>query len=94
MKNLIILILIFVVIAMGGYLIVNNKNLEINSSTTPSSPADNNGFKTFTFDSFHGRTNVSDKFQFQYPATWYNEGQYFSPEKIKYYDLYSVKAPL
>ena len=52
------------------------------------------GVKTFVFDNFHGNPNVSLKFQFQYPASWYNEGQYFSPQKIDYYDQYSVKAPM
>lgn len=65
---------------------------------TPS-PTDNSdqmkdGFKTFTFDSFHGSTDISDKFRFQYPANWFNEGQYFSPQKIQFYDLHSVKAPI
>ena len=52
-----------------------------------------NSTKTFVFDNFHGSKNISDKFSFQYPTNWHNEGQYFSPEKIEYYDLYSVKAP-
>ena len=62
-------------------------------------PVDNKGdgsggLKTFTFDSFHGSSDVSDKFQFQYPANWYNDGQYFSPQKIQFYNMFTVKAPI
>lgn len=52
------------------------------------------GFKTFTFNSFHGNTDISDKFTFQYPADWYNDGQYFSPKKIEHYNLFTAKAPV
>ncbi len=51
-------------------------------------------FKTFVFDNFHGSVDISDKFQFQYPADWFNEGQYFSPQKIQYYTKYEAKAPV
>lgn len=50
--------------------------------------------KTFIFDAFHGSTNISSNFQFLYPMNWQNDGQYFSPEKIEYYSLYNVKAPV
>ena len=56
--------------------------------------SDNSTIRIFTFDNFHGATDISDKFQFSYPSALYNEGQYFSPQKIEYYDLYSVKAPI
>ena len=56
-------------------------------------PPDLGGVKTFVFDNFHGSKNISLKFQFQYPAFWNNEGQYFSPQKIDHYDLFSVRAP-
>src|SRR3989338_5139143 len=52
------------------------------------------GLKTFVFDSFHGSTDVSDKFTFKYPADWYNDGQYFSPQKIQHYNLFTAKAPI
>jgi len=52
------------------------------------------GLRTFVFDSFHGSTNISDKFQFQYPADWYNDGQYFSPVKIQYYNQFTARAPI
>src|SRR3989344_6691806 len=51
-------------------------------------------FKTFVFDNFHGSADISDKFQFQYPADWFNESQYFSPQKIQYYTKYEAKAPI
>lgn len=53
-----------------------------------------NGLKTFVFDNFHGSTDISDKFTFQYPADWYNDGQYFSPQKIQHYNLFTAKAPV
>ncbi|MDP2647681.1 MAG: hypothetical protein Q8P35_00335 [Candidatus Yanofskybacteria bacterium] len=52
------------------------------------------GYKTFVFDNFHGSTDISDKFEFQYPANWFNESQYFSPQRIQYYTKYEVKAPI
>ncbi|HXK40905.1 MAG TPA: hypothetical protein VJ046_02285 [Candidatus Paceibacterota bacterium] len=51
-------------------------------------------YKTFVFDRWHGSTDISDKFQFQYPADWFNEGQYFSPQKIQFYTKYEAKAPI
>ncbi len=72
----------------------------IADGVTPTpSPAPNNneikdGLKTFTFDSFHGSADISDKFTFQYPADWYNDGQYFSPQKIQHYNLFTAKAPI
>lgn len=71
----------------------------ISSTTNTPQPAtsnsqEKNGFKIFTFVSFHGSSEISDKFKFQYPASWHNEGQYFSPEPIQFYDLYTVKAPI
>ena len=57
-------------------------------------PPDNSTVKTFIFDNYHSITDISSPFQFNYPSTIYNEGQYFSPQKIERYDLYSVKAPI
>ncbi|MDP3696618.1 MAG: hypothetical protein Q8R55_01140 [Candidatus Taylorbacteria bacterium] len=61
---------------------------------TDHSNQEKDGFKTFTFDNFHGSTDISDKFEFQYPANWHNEGQYFSPQKIQFYNMFTVKAPI
>lgn len=33
-------------------------------------------------------------FQFKYPANWYNDGSYFSPQPIEYLEIGSVKAPV
>lgn len=68
-------------------------------TTLTPSPMDNSDqakddFKTFTFNSFHGSTGISDKFEFKYPADWYNDGQYFSPRKIQHYNLFTAKAPV
>lgn len=99
--------LLFLVIIIFGYFIFIKKqsgNSQVPALIAPSviftsQPVNNNdqasdGLKTYIFNNFHGSTNISDKFQFQYPANWYNEGQYFSPQKIQFYDLYSVKAPI
>lgn len=50
--------------------------------------------KTFVFNNFHGLNLGGGVFKFNYPAHWGNEGQYFSPIRIKYYDLVSVDAPV
>lgn len=95
-----IIILSFVIIAAAsGYFVFIKKDFENTAANIQTGVNKNNiqesgGYKTFTFDNFHGSTDISDKFQFQYPANWHNEGQYFSPEKIQFYDLYSVKAPI
>ena len=103
------LIIFFIAITgIAGYFFLSNKKVENNLSslilTVPSAMpridvSDNknggtNGLKTFTFDNFHGSTDISDKFQFQYPADWFNESQYFSPQKIQYYTKYEVKVPI
>lgn len=51
-------------------------------------------FKTYTFNQFHGEKVEGGGFTFQYPSSWHNNGQYFSPRKIKYYDNLSVDAPV
>ena len=65
----------------------------INSEQENKKTTSINGLKTFIFDNFHGSSNISPKFQLEYPANWQNDGQYFSPQKIEYYDQYSVRAP-
>lgn len=52
------------------------------------------GLKTYHFNNFHGENVFGGGFEFQYPANWYNNSQYFSPQKIKYYDIVSVDAPV
>lgn len=98
MKKIIILSgLIFVVVA--GYFVFV-KNQSDNFVTTDNQIAQvaqtipNGEYKTFIFNNWHGSTDISDKFQFQYPADWYNEGQYFSPEKIRFYTKYEAKAAI
>ena len=100
-------ILVIIIISLVGYIIFLKSHLGGESSITVLDTPENlmlgsttavsnntSGTKTFVFDNFHGSKNISDKFSFQYPNNWHNEGQYFSPEKIEYYDLYSVKAPI
>ena len=63
-------------------------------STPLISSGDSNGLKTFQFHNFHGVDLGDAGFEFQYPADWYNDNQYFSPQKIKYYDIISSDAPV
>lgn len=85
-----IFVLFFVVIAVTvGYFIFYKKQVENGQPEQK-----NTGLKTFTFDNFHGSADISDKFKFQYPANWYNDGQYFSPQKIQYYNKFNVRAPI
>lgn len=109
MKKVAIIILFAVIAGVSGYFMLDKKQTENNhqtalilvspSPTASSDPSDNSGevkdgFKTFTFDNFHGSTDISDKFSFQYPASWHNDGQYFSPQKILFYNQFTVKAPI
>lgn len=50
--------------------------------------------KVFRFNSFHGQDLGGGGFEFEYPDSWKNDGQYFSPEKINHYDIVSVDAPV
>ena len=86
-----IIFLILAVVAVVAYFIFVAKNSE-NVSTVQS--AKDSKLKTFTFNNFHGSTDISDKFEFQYPANWHNDGQYFSPQKIQYYNKFNIKAPI
>jgi hypothetical protein len=94
----IVMIVLLAVAAGGGYFVRGNvaRPQDVSASPTPAAVVSTGDgkVKTYTFDNFHGSTDISDKFRFQYPASWSNEGQYFSPQKIQYYDLYSVKAPI
>lgn len=54
---------------------------------------DRSGWKIFEFNNFHGE-KITDGFRFSYPTTWFNNDQYFSPVKIKFYDISSPDAPV
>ena len=83
-KRVVILFFITIIVAIGGYYVfVKNDSVQ-----------ENKAYKTFIFDNFHGSTDINDKFKFQYPASWYNDGQYFSPQKIQYYNKFNIKAPI
>ncbi len=98
-KKISIVLFFVVVTALAGYFGFLKKQPQNSEFVSPASEPANDGqetkeFKTFVFDNFHGNTDISDKFQFQYPIDWYNEGQYFSPQKIQHYTKYEVKAPI
>lgn len=97
-KIAVVILFVVIAVAAGYFIFIKKQPGNITPTSTPqptgSVHQESNGLKTFIFDSFHGSSDVSDKFQFQYPANWFNEGQYFSPQKIQFYDLYSVKAPI
>lgn len=93
----IIIIFIFLGGIGAGYFIFSEKKSEkdLKGSITQSAQIEEKeGYKTFIFDNFHGSSEISPKFQFQYPAKWYNDGQYFSPAKIEFYNLFTAKAPI
>ncbi len=99
MKKIAIIILFVVTTVAASYFVFIKKQSGNTASTPTPRPTagisrESNGLKTFISDNFHGSTDISDKFQFQYPADWHNEGQYFSPQKIQYYTKYEVKAPI
>lgn len=102
MKKTPIFVLLVMVTVMISYFIFTEERVENKNGLTPTTivtavtaeSQEKEGLKTFTFNSFHGSSEISDKFKFQYPANWHNEGQYFSPQKIQFYDLYTVKAPI
>lgn len=97
-----VVVIFFVAIAgVSGYFMFDKKEPALITDDSTSTPAPINNpdqakdsFKTFTFDSFHGSTDISDKFKFQYPANWHNDSRYFSPQKIQYYNMFTVKAPV
>lgn len=96
-KKIAVIILFMAIVAAAGYFIFVKNQLggpALIDNAVQESGQESNGLKTFKFDKFHGSTDISDKFQFQYPANWHNEGQYFSPHKIQYYNQFTVKAPI
>ncbi len=109
-RNIFYLAIAGILVIAGGYLASGKKNqpggqsaggllekaIEFSSGpdTTPTEKISDSGQKTFVFNSFHGIDFGNGGFQFEYPANWYNDGQYFSPIPIKYYDLVSVDAPI
>lgn len=99
MKKTPILVFLVMAVATVGYFVFTEERVENKSGLVPAATiaAENqekDGLKTFVFDNFHGSTAISDKFKFQYPASWDNEGQYFSPQPIQFYNLFTVKAPI
>src|SRR5437016_208119 len=103
MKIFLTNLLTAIIILVICYFAFSKSNSNNNFASTPSSdiatstevqdaPVDNGEIKTFVFDNFHGSL-VSYKFQMTYPSYMNNDGQYFSPQKIEHYDLYSVTAP-
>mgnify|MGYP001594878093 FL=1 len=100
-SNKIIPILILVIALAGYFGFFRNQSEDFvtkNSQTNQTAQIvqnDSEGeHKTFILDQWHGSTDISDKFQFQYPADWFNESQYFSPQKVRYYTKYEAKAPI
>lgn len=89
-------ILFVAIFAVSAYFVFVKENLKNTDKLQQAANNDqqSSGLKTFIFDNFHGSSDVSDKFRFQYPANWYSDGQYFSPQKIQFYDIYSVKASI
>jgi hypothetical protein len=99
------LILIILLAVISGYFIFSgnqskDKIPEISSPVVPAgadhqsgTPAEP-GHKKFVFNNFHGSTDISDKFEFQYPENWHNDGQYFSPQRVEHYTLFTAKAPV
>lgn len=73
------------------------EKITLDRQTTPAvdgqSGKATSGWKTFKFDNFHGE-NTGGGFSFDYPASWKNDGQYFSPVKIYHYDIVSTDAPM
>ncbi len=66
----------------------------LQASSSPSPEIQNSNSKTFIFENFHGEKVDGGGFKFDYPKSWYNNGQYFSPQRVKFYDLLSVNAPM
>lgn len=97
-KKAAIVSLFLIIVAMSGYFIFVKKQIEkadhISNGSVENENQENKESKAFTFDSFHGSSDISDKFKFQYPANWHNDGQYFSPVKVEYYNQFTVKAPI
>ncbi len=48
----------------------------------------------FKFHIFHGQDLGSAGFELNLPVGWYNDDQYFSPQKINHYDITSTDAPV
>src|SRR3989344_5612854 len=101
-KNLkkigIVLLFVITAVLIGYFGFFRNKSEDFVTTDDKTAQISQNTqtgeYKTFVFDRWHGSTDISDKFQFQYPADWFNEGQYFSPQKIQFYTKYEAKAPI
>lgn len=105
-KNIFYIAIIGILILAVGYLVSGkkdqptgaliDKSTESSSEPVPTSgeAAGDSEHKTFVFSSFHGENLGGGGFTFEYPANWHNDAQYFSPIRIKYYDMVSVDAPV
>lgn len=71
-----------------------NTDISIQPDTSKQTQDQYSDAKTYVFDNFHGNKNVDIKFKFLYPNSWVNDGQYFSPQNISYYDMFSSDAPV
>lgn len=88
------LLLVIVFVGAGSTYYFYNQFEQLKQSPPKEAVRKSSIANTFVFDNFHGVTDITGKFRFTYPLNWNNEGQYFSPQKIEYYDQYSVKAPI
>lgn len=95
-KTVIILLFVAVAAAAGYFVFIKEKtgNLDTRAQIANNIGKENGEPKTFVFNNFHGSSDISDKFQFQYPASWHNDGQYFGPQKIQFYNRLNAKAPI
>jgi hypothetical protein len=103
-KSIIILVLILVIAVLvlnnteliggSGQLISKDKLATTSISTIPSLAQTTLEFKTFKFNDFHGESLGTSGFEFEYPNSWKNDGQYFSPQKITHFDINSTDAPM
>src|SRR6266540_2479993 len=97
----VVLVLLFLLTTAGSWYFLSAQKQEKNAELAllqvtlgpglqPSTLQESRYYRTFTFRSFHGEEVVGGGFTFQYPSNWHNNGQYFSPQKINYYDITSV----
>lgn len=105
-KDIVIIILALFILVLLFFIsqknspVIKNDNGNFASSSTEFMISDTNKDKNysdvnvFEFNDFHGSKNISRRFKFFYPKQYLNDGNYFSPQKIEYYDLYSVSAPI
>ncbi|MEK7589300.1 MAG: hypothetical protein AAB479_01560 [Patescibacteria group bacterium] len=93
------LLILGATIATGYFVFVkespeNNQSVTANILQSTPSVSPEGDIKIFVFNNLHGEEVIGGGFEFRYPAHWHNNGHYFSPQKIKYYDMVSVDAPV